>query len=209
MKGKYSDSDFFKLYPSIIRSCFQGSITTTSRGVLNIFRIAKEKLESFIKEKGENNNKKNESKIKKNELPISLIFFEELGLAEKSKDNPLKVLHSKLEYDDTISKEKKIAFVGISNWSLDASKMNRAIFLYVPEFTSNIDNVSNSMESIVESIDTDILKKYKNVFDNLSKAYFDFKDHLYKNESKYFDSLSSRDFYYLIKNCANKIKIYI
>ena len=28
-----------------------------------------------------------------------MILFEELGLAEKSKTNPLKVLHSKLEYD--------------------------------------------------------------------------------------------------------------
>ena len=34
--------------------------------------------------------------IKKEDLPISMILFDELGLAEKSETNPLKVLHSKL-----------------------------------------------------------------------------------------------------------------
>ena len=61
---------------------------------------------------------------------ISLLYFDEI-LAEISKNNPLKVIHSELEYDDEF--ENKIAFVGISNWSLDASKMNRSIFLFVNE----------------------------------------------------------------------------
>ncbi len=37
------------------------------------------------------------------------MIFDEIGLAEISKYNPLKVLHSLLE-------EPQIAFVGISNW---------------------------------------------------------------------------------------------
>jgi len=48
--------------------------------------------------------------------------FDEIGLAEKSSNNPLKVLHSLLE-------PPKVATVGISNYSLDASKMNRVINL--------------------------------------------------------------------------------
>jgi len=49
---------------------------------------------------------------------LPLIVFDEIGLAEISKNNPLKVLHALLEPE-----EPKIAFVGISNWNLDASKM--------------------------------------------------------------------------------------
>ena len=50
------------------------------------------------------------------------MVFDEIGLAEKSPHNPLKVMHSLLE-------PPKVATVGISNWSLDASKMNRVINL--------------------------------------------------------------------------------
>jgi hypothetical protein len=45
-------------------------------------------------------------------------------LCEKSEHNPLKVLHSLLEPEN---EEEKVAFIGISNWALDASKMNRGI----------------------------------------------------------------------------------
>ncbi len=57
------------------------------------------------------------------------MIIDEIGLAEISPFNPLKVLHSLLEptnFDD------RVPFVGISNWSLDASKQNRAIALSRP-----------------------------------------------------------------------------
>ena len=63
---------------------------------------------------------------------ISMVFIDEMGLAEHSSNNPLKVLHSELEYDLNEGRNK-IAFVGISNWKLDASKMNRGIYLSIPE----------------------------------------------------------------------------
>ncbi|ETN99023.1 hypothetical protein RFI_38464, partial [Reticulomyxa filosa] len=49
-----------------------------------------------------------------------LLLLDEIGLAEHSKHNPLKVLHQLLEHP-------KISFVGISNWRLDAAKMNRVV----------------------------------------------------------------------------------
>ena len=55
-----------------------------------------------------------------------------MGLAEHSPNNPLKVIHSKLD-DDENESENKIAFLGISNWSLDAAKMNRGISISIPE----------------------------------------------------------------------------
>ena len=192
MKGKCSINKFFKQYPSIIRSCFQGSITTTSKGVLNLFELAKKKLESFKNSKEER---------------IATIFFDELGLAEKSKDNPLKVIHSYLEYDEAITIKNTIGFIGISNWGLDAAKMNRAIILYVPELDSSPENIFDSMESIVESINPDILKNYPDLFTNLSIVYFDFKKILKDNKSRHLDSISGRDFYHLIKCLAFKLNL--
>lgn len=63
---------------------------------------------------------------------IPVVLLDEVGLAEISKYNPLKVLHGLLE--PSYPKETlDIAVVGISNWALDSSKMNRAVHLSRPE----------------------------------------------------------------------------
>ncbi len=59
---------------------------------------------------------------------MPVLVFDEIGLAELSRYNPLKVLHNKLEIEN-----RNIGFVGISNWRLDASKMNRALYLARPD----------------------------------------------------------------------------
>ena len=87
MRGKYSKKKFFHLFPEIIQTYFQGAESTQPDDVENLFAKAEKKLEFFEKQK-----------IKKEDLPISLVLFDELGLTEKSESNPLKVLHSKLEY---------------------------------------------------------------------------------------------------------------
>jgi hypothetical protein len=71
-----------------------------------------------------------EDETQKNLLPV--FVFDEIGLAELSKYNPLKVLHSLLELEN-----RRIAFIGISNWRLDASKMNRALYLARPDPDQN------------------------------------------------------------------------
>lgn len=58
-----------------------------------------------------------------------MILFDELGLAEKSPTNPLKVLHNKLDYGGIT---EGICFIVISNYSLDTAKMNRALNLSIP-----------------------------------------------------------------------------
>jgi hypothetical protein len=61
-----------------------------------------------------------------------VVLLDEVGLAEISKYNPLKVLHGLLE--PAYPKESlDVAVVGISNWALDSAKMNRAIHLSRPE----------------------------------------------------------------------------
>ena len=74
-----------------------------------MFKRAEDLYENYKK------NKNNSDKI-----PIYMVLFDELGLAEKSPTNPLKVLHSKLEYD---GKNEGVCFIGISNYSLDAAKI--------------------------------------------------------------------------------------
>lgn len=47
---------------------------------------------------------------------ISVVVFDEIGLAEKSKDNPLKVLHPYLEVSRENNLEHRVlSFIGISN----------------------------------------------------------------------------------------------
>ena len=76
-----------------------------------------------------------------------MVIIVEIGLAEISPYNPLKVLHSLLEPSRP---DKKIPFVGISNWMLDASKMNRAITLSRPEPSG--EDLKESAESIASDI---------------------------------------------------------
>jgi hypothetical protein len=57
---------------------------------------------------------------------LTVLLLDEVGLAENSPDMPLKVLHYMLV-------NPPIAIVGLSNWALDSSKMNRAICLQRPE----------------------------------------------------------------------------
>lgn len=60
---------------------------------------------------------------------LALVLLDEVGLAEQSPHNPLKVLHSRLEPRDI---REAVPVVAISNWELDRSKMNRALTLACP-----------------------------------------------------------------------------
>ena len=166
MAGKYSKKDFFKLYPSIIQTYFQGADSTKPKDVDEIFN----KAEGRLRASKSNNN---------NELPISMILFDELGLAERSKYNPLKALHSNLEIDGSAKegREKGISFVGISNWVLDASKINRALNLSVPDLDSDFDDLKNTSVSICESIN-DSFGSNKIFNKILPNVYYQFKENL-------------------------------
>ena len=121
MKGINSKSKYWKLYPQLYVTSYQGSLTSTSKGIKEAFNRAENTLKKWKEKKS---NKKDEKEMDGNDI-ISLVFIDEIGLCEISPFNPLKVLHSYLELDI----DDKISFVGISNWKLDASKMNRGIFI--------------------------------------------------------------------------------
>ena len=161
MRGKYSKNKFFQKFPQIIQTYFQGSESTQPEDVEKLFKKAENKKESYKK------------KCKKEDLPIIMVLFDELGLAERSESNPLKVLHHKLEYT---GKEEDISFVGISNYSLDAAKVNRALVLTVPDLDQKIDDLIETSCNIVESIS----EKLKNepIFKIISNTYFKYKEEL-------------------------------
>lgn len=129
-----------------------------------------------------------------------MILFDEMGLAEISPYNPLKVIHSELDG------KQEVGFVGISNWTLDASKMNRAIHLSVQE--PDLDDLILTATTIANNIYEEIgkIKPYKTLIENLTKAYFDYKNHLRINYMLSYDFHGARDFYYLIKITARELK---
>ena len=206
MNGKDSFNDFFQHFPKVYTKSYQGSLTSNSKGVLKIFQKARKSLED---------------KKLQNEI-ISSIYFDEMGLAEISKNNPLKVIHSQLEYDEN---KEKVSFIGISNWPLDASKMNRGIHLSITE-PDEEDLIFTALK-IAESYDIKLVQDYKNYFTYLAQAYFEYKE-LLKDKSYEFESQNnkniresngvkdnknirefhgSRDFYHLIKT-ASKLLIH-
>ena len=184
MKGKLSNNPLFKQFPKIIMNSYQGSMCSTSQGVEKVFRKARKALEKLSSEDKKNN--------------ISMILFDEMGLEEHLLNNPLKVINSELEYDLNEG-DKKIAFVGLSNWVLDASKMNRGIFLYIPE--PEEEDVEETAFIIGKSYDDHLGKLYKNLYQNLGLTYFRYKKYLSENHSddEKKDFHGNRDFYHLVK----------
>ena len=135
-KIKKTNNPLFQNLPKILLYSYQGSMASTSKGVEKVFNNSKKIYDRLV----ENNKNKY----------IPMIFFDEMGLAEHSPNNPLKVIHAEL--DEALEEGKnKLAFVGISNWTLDASKMNRGMHLSIPE--PNVDDIKNVAFTIGKSYD--------------------------------------------------------
>ncbi len=91
----------FKGKPRLILKSYQCSELSTSEGIQKVF-------ESAIEQQGRSRDHR------------VVVILDEIGLAEKSSSNPLKVLHRLLE-------PPRVAVIGLSNWSLDPAKMNRMV----------------------------------------------------------------------------------
>ena len=187
LKGKESSKSYLcKLFPELIIYKIQGALNTKTEEVIKVFKKARDMQ------------KENSNKDK-----LHLVLMDEMGLAELSPNNPLKVTHFELEKEE---EEEKVPFVGITNWSLDASKMNRVIFIVVQEPDEN--DLIITAKEIVKSYEVNqenYYEKYGSIFNYLSKAYFRYiEDKKNKNdENKYFHG--SRDYYSLIKNVISDI----
>ncbi|ETO14264.1 hypothetical protein RFI_23106, partial [Reticulomyxa filosa] len=116
----------------------------------------------------------------------TLFLFDEIGLAEQSPHNPLKILHQLLEHP-------KIAFVGISNWSLDAAKMNRMIMHFIPLMDHNdlMETAKVILEpTFSEQAITKIIMAYEKIIKDQTNAF---------KPNGNSDFFGARDFYALIK----------
>jgi MoxR-like ATPase len=105
MKGNHSKVKYWQDYPQLIVTSYQGSLTSTSKGIIDTFNDADKKLKDYINKdkKSTSENKSNDEgttnqKIKKNGI-IVCVFIDEIGLCEISPSNPLKALHTYLELD--------------------------------------------------------------------------------------------------------------
>ena len=190
MQAGGSESTFFRKYPKLLVIAYQGSMTSTSKGVESVFKKARDNYQHLNQQDKESN--------------ISMIFFDEMGLAEHSPNNPLKVIHSNLEYDENEG-DKKISFLGISNWSLDAAKMNRGISIFIPDLSKE-DNIETSL-TIGKSYNENLSVRYEQLFKDLGLAYYEYKDYLNKNyrTGGKQDFHGNRDFYHLIKVFSKNI----
>ena len=216
MKGSQSTNSLFKTLPKVVMNSYQGSMGSTSKGVENIFKKARNILKIYnTNDEKDKDNKKNKNSIKDKEKDkdkekiISMIFFDEMGLAEHSPNNPLKVLHSELEYDlnESQNNENKVAFVGISNWRLDASKMNRGLFISIPE--ADEEDTKNTAFTIGKSFNKILAEKHKVFLENLGKIYLNYRKYLKEKHSLdgKEDFHGNRDFYHLVKNIGQSMNL--
>ena len=189
LRGKDSKDSFFKCLPQLYCVSFQGSESSTSDGIIKVF-------EKAIRYQETNNA----------EEVLSVVILDEIGLAEVSRFNPLKVLHSLLEPNGR--PQPDVAVVGISNWALDASKMNRAIHLSRPDMDEEelFQTGVSISESFIESKQSathssfatcrkpTLNKKALHVLKDIAASYLKYVDKLtFKN----FHGL--RDYYSLVK----------
>ena len=189
LRGKDSKDDFFKSQPQLYCVSFQGSESSTSDGIQKVFEKAIRYQES-----------NNADEV------LSVVILDEIGLAEISKSNPLKVLHGLLEPNGR--PQPDVAVVGISNWALDASKMNRAIHLSRPDMDENelfhtalaisesfSEAKQKSMSKIHQSFGTMTNgNDFQDLLESVAKSYISYTEIL---QFRHFHGL--RDFYSLVK----------
>jgi len=96
-----------------------------------------------------------------------VVLLDEVGLAEQSPHLPLKVLHKLL--DEAGDNE---SVVGISNWTLDPAKMNRAVHLYRPAPT--VEDLALTAEGMVKSAN---LKGYLGALARAYSAVYHYQAH--------------------------------
>ncbi|XP_022093803.1 uncharacterized protein LOC110980993 [Acanthaster planci] len=182
LRGPDSRDAFFKKLPAVYVVSYQGSESSTSEGIIKVFEKAKRYKEH-------------------NPDIIPVVLLDEIGLAEKSSFNPLKVLHSLLE--PSTGDFPEMAVVGISNWALDAAKMNRAVHLSRPEPNEN--DLFETAKSIRDEgvqrrgtkTDSTHVDKDDQQLKKLAKAY-----HEYQNCQSHANFHGLRDYYSLIKSVA-------
>ena len=166
---------------------YGGSQTSTAEGVKLVFERGRKYLA---------NNQSSDTPT---------VLFDEIGLAELSPHNPLKVLHPLLENQDR--KGNEIAFIGLSNWTLDLSKMNRLI--YVARADLELNDLKAIFENSISKLEnTPEKERFRKALEVLAKSYFDYRKWQTdkKNSIGHRHFHGSRDIYAVAKFIYKKVQ---
>ena len=199
LKGDYSEKDIFKKIGKLYRYYYQGSETSTAKGIKKVFKKAINAKNKKNNKKKENQNQQEEGNIieenkeEDKNKNIYLVFFDEMGLAERSSNNPLKVIHYLLEKDS----DDAVPFLGISNWRLDAAKINRALNLSITDY--DIPDLEETAMAIASALDSNLSNNYESFFKALARTYNDYIKLRQNGIKETKDFHGNRDFYHLIK----------
>ena len=186
MSGRKSSSSLLKHFKSVQLFSYQCSQFSTSDSIIEIFTKAKEFQEY----------KKDCSKF------VAVVVLDEVGLAEDSPGLPLKVLYPYLEdgtaEGEDIRREERVGFIGISNWSLDAAKMNGGIM--VTRCAPDKYELLKSAEGISAMVDdTSLRTELRNKFASLGTMYVNICKKQEDSEIDICEFFGLTDFYTLIK----------
>ncbi|GBB91806.1 hypothetical protein RclHR1_01920010 [Rhizophagus clarus] len=177
LRGSDSNDKYFRKLPQVYLIPHQGSSSSTSDGIIKVFDKANKYQETTSKQ-----------------FPvISVVLLDEVGLAETSPFNPLKVLHSLLEpsYPAT---GPTVSVIGISNWRLDNSKGSRALLIQRPQFDLN-----DLVDTAERLLNTKVIGSgQRGALEPLAKAYSDYEK--YGQTLPNFHGL--RDYYSLVKRLS-------
>ena len=191
MQGSASKNHFFRLFPKILVHSYHCSMTSTYKGIENIFLTVRKKYRNLRKKDKHYN-------------IIPLIYFDEIDFAEYSPNNPLKAIHSELEFDKNTGRDE-VAFVGISRWIYDSTIMERGITILIPE--EDEEDYMETSFNIGKLFNEKLAIRYKSFFENLGKSYHKYKLYLKQNHS--FDGKEdfhcNRNFYQFVKNCSKNM----
>ncbi|XP_064403130.1 E3 ubiquitin-protein ligase RNF213-like isoform X2 [Halichondria panicea] len=188
MHGPGSRSPVLRDFKQVHMFSYQCSQLSTPESVIEVFKAA-EKFQA-------------KQDIKQY---VSVVVLDEVGLAEDSPSLPLKALHPLLEdgtdgsgkdhQQQTVEREKRVAFIGISNWALDPAKMNRGVMVTRGDPEKN--DLELSAEGICSNADGKLIKEQLHrYFAPLSEAYMNVCNICKKQKRQFF---GLRDFYSLIK----------
>ncbi|CAJ0628335.1 12323_t:CDS:10 [Entrophospora sp. SA101] len=176
LRGADSNDPYFRKLPQVYLIPHQGSSSSTSEGILKVFEKANKYQETS-----------------RDEFPvISVVLLDEVGLAETSPFNPLKVLHSLLE-PSYPADGRKVSVIGISNWRLDNSKSSRALLVQRPKF--DLDDLIDTALHLLQN------KKIKSAtLRPLAQAYSK-----YEQDGQILPNFHGlRDYYALVKSLSSK-----
>ncbi|CAB4494063.1 unnamed protein product [Rhizophagus irregularis] len=175
LRGSDSNDKYFRKLPQFYLIPHQGNYFSTSDGIIKAFDKANKFQETTS-----------------NQFPvISVVLLDEIGLAETSPFNPLKVLHSLLEpsYPAT---GPAVSVIGISDWRLDISKSSRALLVQRPQF-----DLHDLVDTAERLLNTRIIGQGF-VLEPLAKAYSEYE----KNGQTSSNFHGLRDYYALVKRLS-------